>query len=344
MSLGEERTSGTHAWHLTLPVPALLQWRVKLYMALLAGLVGAGLLPMLTIGRFMLRSSHTLGDMNLGIGWLLAVLLLTFAAFWCACAVNGTVPAVLWVLPVMIAIGLAGEFGEWAGRALMNLVISRFDLFATFKFTSAVVMRFQLSEGLQFVAWGLYGYHYLSPMLGYILGPTLLLAIFQSYRLFRTQVQNSTLSVVRKLLPLAMMAFLCTFLPAALGTFVFHALDQYWRAESETLRAIEKTPLSTAKMDAAHPLQLTTADLAKASPLSEHTRRWLGKSAVTIAPLKVPPSLDMRFWGGWGLARTIPFEDYLATIHFGGGNDCSQRFWWVGYPKRDKRLLVLICK
>jgi hypothetical protein len=99
--------------------------------------------------------------------------------------VNGTVPAVLWVLPVMIAIGLAGEFGEWAGRTLMNLVISRFDLFANFKFTSAVVMRFRLSDTLQFVAWGLYGYHFLSPMLVYYLGPTLLLGIFQSYRLFR---------------------------------------------------------------------------------------------------------------------------------------------------------------
>jgi hypothetical protein len=344
LSLGEERTSGTHAWHLTLPASAFLQWRIKLYVAVFAGIVGAGLPPMLLLGRSLLGASHNLGDVHLGMDWLLVVGLLTFAAFWCACAVNGTVPAVLWVLPVMIAIGLAGEFGNWAGRTLTNLVTSRFDLFATFKFTSAVVMRFQLSEILQFVAWGLYGYHYLSPMLVYILGPTILLAIFQSYRLFRTQVQNSTLSMVRKLLPLAAMASLCIFLPAALGTFVFRALNQSWTAEYETLRAIEKTQLSTAKMDAAHPLQLTMADLAKASPLSDLTRRWLGKSGVTIAPLKVPPSLDMKFWGAWGRARTVPFEDYLATIHFAVGTDCTNRFWWVGYPKRDKRLLVLICK
>ena len=42
------------------------------------------------------------------------VLILTFAAFWCACAVNGTVRAVLWVFPVLIAVGLASVFGERA--------------------------------------------------------------------------------------------------------------------------------------------------------------------------------------------------------------------------------------
>ena len=46
LSLGEERTSGTHAWHMTLPVSALRQWLIKLFMALFAGFVGAGLLPL----------------------------------------------------------------------------------------------------------------------------------------------------------------------------------------------------------------------------------------------------------------------------------------------------------
>ena len=90
LSLGEERTSGTHSWHLTLPVSARRQWFIKLCMALFAGFVGAGLLPLLIAGR-LLGSSHMFADVHFGMDWLLGVVLLTFAAFWCACAVNGTV-------------------------------------------------------------------------------------------------------------------------------------------------------------------------------------------------------------------------------------------------------------
>ena len=65
MSLGEERTSGTHSWHLTLPVSAFRQWLIKLCMALFAGLVGAGILPMLIVGR-IIWASHMFVDMHFG--------------------------------------------------------------------------------------------------------------------------------------------------------------------------------------------------------------------------------------------------------------------------------------
>jgi hypothetical protein len=100
---------------------------------------------MLIAGR-LFGSSRSLADVHLGTGWLVVVLLLTFAAFWCACAANATVRAVLWVVPVMIVLGLANQFGEWGGRELTDLVISRFDLFANLKIANAVVSRFENSE------------------------------------------------------------------------------------------------------------------------------------------------------------------------------------------------------
>jgi hypothetical protein len=41
LSLGEERTSGTHSWHMTLPVSARRQWLIKLFVALFAGILCA---------------------------------------------------------------------------------------------------------------------------------------------------------------------------------------------------------------------------------------------------------------------------------------------------------------
>ena len=226
LSLGEERTSGTHLWHLTLPVSARRQWFIKLCMALFAGFVGAWLLPVLIEGRSLLISSNVWDGGHFGSIFLIAALLLTFAAFWCACAVNGTVRAVLWVFPVMIALYLAGEFGKWAGPALTNVFFSRFDPFANVKFAQTV-SRFgsnvfirlidaasdNMTDSVQAAL----------VLNATILVPTLLYAVIQSYRLFRAQLQDRALSVVRSLLPLAMTAFLCNFSLFAFDTFVGRA-------------------------------------------------------------------------------------------------------------------------
>ena len=291
LSLGEEKTSGTHAWQLTLPVSARRQWLIKLCMALFAGLTGAGLVPLLIAGR-VLGWSHMFADVHVGRDLLVGVVLLTFAAFWCACAVKGTVPAVLWALPVMISLYFAVELGRWAGPALTNLFFSGFDPFANVEFAHAVShfksnaffklidaastnMTDSLQAGLALTT--------------LILVPTLLYAVVQSYRLFRAQLQDRALSVVRSLLPLAMLAFLCSFFSLAFYTFVGRAAqDPKWTAAFETIDAIHKIQSGAGKLDAAHPMQLTVEDLAEASPLSKSTRRLLGNSHIMLA-LDEPP-------------------------------------------------------
>ncbi len=285
LSLGEEKTSGTHAWQLTLPVSARRQWFIKLCMALFAGFVGAGLVPLLIAGRLW----GSFADVHVERDLLVEAVLLTFAAFWCACAVKGTVPAVLWVLPVMIALYFAGELGKWAGHALTNLFFSRFDPFANVKFAGAVSSIFGTLRNSRSAFWEFfYNGGYLMPMVWAILVPTLFLALIQSYRLFRAHLQDSALSLVRNLLPLAVVPFLCSFSLIAFFSFVVRAPDQESIALLETTQAIQKFQSRVGKLDAAHPLQLTVDDLAKAYPLSKSARRFLGDSHITLA-LDEPP-------------------------------------------------------
>ncbi|MGC9994093.1 MAG: ABC transporter permease [Terriglobia bacterium] len=294
LSLGEERASGTHSWHMTLPMPALRQWLIKLFMALFAGILCAALLPVLVLiaGGFRFGSPFMFVDVHTGMVWLIAASLLTFASFWCACAVNGTVPAALWVLPVMIALNFAGELGKWAGPALTNLFLSRFDPFANVKFADAVshfgskaffkliqAASTNMTDSVQAAL----------ALTTLILVPPLLYAVIQSYRLFRAQLQDRALSVLRSLLPLAMTAFLCSFFSLAFYTFVSQAAqDSKWTALFQIVEAIQKVQSGVAKLDAAHPAQLTVEDLAKASTLSKSTRRFLGDSHITLA-LDEPP-------------------------------------------------------
>jgi ABC-type transport system involved in multi-copper enzyme maturation permease subunit len=320
MSLGEERTSGTHSWHMTLPVSARRQWLIKLVAAMFTGLVCAVLLPALAqiAGRFIFGSPLMSVNLDAGMAWLLGVALLSFASFWCACAVNGTVSAALWVFPAMIALLLAGRFGDWVASGLMDFVVSRFDLFANFRFTNSVSNVHAFDTGAP-------------PTLFVVLlmVPMLVFAAMQSCRLFRKQLQDSALFVVRRLLPLAITAFLCSFFLVAFYAFVAHAKQQMWTMFSETHEAIEKIQPGTANLNATHPLQLTAEDLFKAAPLSERTQRWLRNSRISVAPDKPHPG--GRYCCG-GNSRSITFAPdqtyswYLATIHLPSGSDCTVSF------------------
>jgi hypothetical protein len=128
-----------------------------------------------------------------------------------------------------------------------------------------------------------------------ILVPTLLYAVVQSYRLFRAQIQDRALSVVRGLLPLAMLAFLCSFFSLAFYTVVIQAAQVSQAAQHpkeialvETVEAIQNIVSGGAKPEAAHPLELTVQDLAKAFPLAKRTRSLLGDSHITLS-LDAPP-------------------------------------------------------
>jgi hypothetical protein len=283
LPLGEEKTSGTLLWHLTLPVSARRQWFIKLCMALFAGFIGACLVPL-----FANRFLHLWGGREL-FSWLIVLLLLTFAAFWCACAVKGTVPTVLWVLPVMLALYYAAEFGRRAGSAITALFFSRLDPFANLRVANAVSWLFKTFAISRSAFWEFFfNRGYITPLLGAVLVPTLVLAVIQSYRLFRAQLRDSALSLVRNLLPLAMVAFLCSFSLMVFFSFAERAQSPESGALLETIRAIQKLPSRAAKLDAAHPLQFTVEDLAKASPLSKSARRWLGDSHITLS-LEEPP-------------------------------------------------------
>jgi ABC-type transport system involved in multi-copper enzyme maturation permease subunit len=330
LSLGEEKTSGTHAWQLTLPVSARRQWFIKLCMALFAGLVGAALLPILVLiaGGFLFGSPFLFVDPQTGmVWWLLGVSLLTFAAFWCACAVNGTVRAVLWVFPVMIALGFAGNFGNRVAHELVDFVFSsRFNPFANFRFAWAVARvvngHFRLLSLL------------VAPMMYATLvgGPVLLLALVQSYRLFRAQFQGSTRTVVRNLLPLAMLVFLCGVSLTAFNSSLQRGGGEVSMLVAATSRAIQKTLPAAAKLDATRPLQLTDDDVARAFPfpLPEGTRRWLRNARITVTSDKAHPS------GFYCVEdpRWSTYCYYSATIHLADGTNLTE----LHEPMKDREL------
>jgi len=357
LSLGEEKTSGTHAWNLTLPVSARRQWGVKLLVALFAGFVGAGLLPMLTVGRL----PHLLFDLNLGTRWLVVVFALTFAAFWCACAVDGTVAAALWVIPVMIVLGgasyLAGQGVQgmilaplksgplvtvstrtnWlvakvdkGGAHIVNLLGNfRFDWWVATAVNRHIHTLILLEHPMFYAA-----------LVG---GPALILALFQSYRLFRAQDRSNSRSLIRNLLPLALLVFLCGLSLTAFNAFWWQAGGQVNYFTAVTGYAIQKALPAAAKLHPTEPLQLTGDDVANAwrwPLIDKPVRRWLSGARVTVTPDKAHAGSFFCPLDPWGHTQCY----FSATVHLADGTDVflssdpptNDKFRWGRFSVRAR--------
>lgn len=280
LSLGEERTSGTHAWHMTLPVSTRTLWLIKLLVAMLAGFACAVLLPLLAM--IIVGSAYGSPFMFVHLPALRHSLilypLLTFACFWCASASTGTVRAAIWAMPVIAAIPFASAGGLWLGQelarttgTLRDFLVSSFHL-SPLAFTT--IGDLARSKGL------------------WLFIPTLLLALIQSYWLFRTPTQNTTLWMLRSLLPLVAVTILWSFSASA------GFLSSRWEPFEETRRALDRFQPSKSR------LEVTGDDLAKSGPLSSLTRRWLTGSSIALTPDNSRPSV------------------YRATIHLASGLEC----------------------
>jgi hypothetical protein len=204
--------------------------------------------------------------------------ILTFSCFWCACAANGTVNAATWTMPSIAAIPFACAGGIWLGQdlarstgTLMDFVISSFHL-------SPLALAGVTDYARSKVLW--------------LFVPTLLFALLQSYRLFRTPPQNSKLWPLRCLLPVIAITLLWSFSAAA------GFLSSHWEPFEETRQALDQFQPTTAK------LELTGEKVARASSMTVLTQRWLRGSSITVAP------------------EHSHLPGYVATINLASGLRC----------------------
>jgi hypothetical protein len=327
LSLGEEKTSGAYAWHRTLPVSPLRQWLVKLFVAMSASLICAGLIPVLLMaaGRHFFPQAFVQEDAHFRMLWLLGMLFLTALSFWCACAVTGTVPAVLWVAALLLVFTLVPEFGNWSAFHLAGFFYSKIDLFTNFRFTVAVSKLFgQLGLNSDRI-----GYSYLTIFeLAIVWIPATILAVIQTYRLFSAPMKDATLSVVRKLSPLALVLFLCSLGVSALPMLSDRASARLYGSVYSIHGAAQKLLSDSANREAAQPLQLTTDDLKKASPPFWATQpRWLYTASITVTADKAHPTTccaTVRFGR--------PLWNYTAVVHLADG--ATMTVWYE--PSSDE--------
>jgi hypothetical protein len=312
LSLGEEKTSGTYAWHRTLPVSPLRQWLVKLFVAFSASLICAGLIPLLLmgVGRHFFPQNFPVEDSEIQMSWVLLTLFLTSLSFWCACAVDGTVSSVLWIAPLLIVFIGVPEIGNWVVFRLEGLLL-KFDLFANLRFTLAF-SHLSAHLGMDIGRLGNLYVTYFELALVWI--PAFILALAQSYRLFCSPIRNTALSVLRKLSPLILLAFLSSLVVSGLPRLSNDASASVRFSVYSIDSTIQKNLSDPAKRESAQPLQLTVDDPRSATRFRWLAPRWLSNVSITVTPDKMHPTT---------CCATTLFRramwNYTAVVHVANG-------------------------
>jgi ABC-type transport system involved in multi-copper enzyme maturation permease subunit len=307
VSMGEERQSGTHSWHLTLPVSLLRQWSIKLAVVLAASFIcGLAVLGTASLG-VGLAFQDALGDISRNSVFALlfgGLLLLTVPAFWCACAVKGTVRAAALIIPAWLVLGITAAATEFLLSSRSAVSVVEYLVRAVHAFPPSHVLRAIAMQPGRLIV-------FLEILL-------LLLALFQSYRLFRLERSEDIASIGRPLMQLSVVVFVYIFCTGVPRMFVEHIYGQEFRVTREVGEAVDKLDLDPSTFDAAHPLPITVEDLTRVYPLSEISRAWLANSHITVLP---KPEKPFRVYKNrqWQELNA----KYAAHLYFRNGSECK---------------------
>jgi hypothetical protein len=306
ISLGEERTLGLAAWHLTLPVSARLQWLLKLavgvYVAIGLGVVLPGVLAWATLPEARAGLAHIGqgGDVSgllrgiLGIATALWVFFVV--SFWAATLLGNTMravfTAVLGVGALALCIVLSGWLADKIGGLEKGLLCD---------ITAWRQLPLGFFHGGDSSPWVIAG--------GLVLS---LAALAQSLVEFR-RAQVARAVVVKCAALLLAIAFLAAF---SCADFRVSANGNRYAAPlflevSKALRALPYTDRGIP--GSASEVRVTERDLEKVSPLSARTKRWLSGANLYLYWAQV----ENR-----GKARRVELRGYVA-IKFPSGNECS---------------------
>jgi hypothetical protein len=299
VSLGDEKSLGPTAWHLTLPVSARRQWLVKLGMSFAVGATLALLLPLVlswiaaakvNVGLYALLNGEDSGSQLIVILAMSGLIFLL--SFWAATLSTNTVRAAMTAIFGLVTLGLCVAAGTWGASRIGGL--------QTVLLTKLVVW---LQLPLD------YFFGLLSETAGWWLlaltgGVFLSVVLAQSLAQFRC-AQSQKFILLKYSIFLAVLTIALTFWNVDLAESRSHQFDS---ALLEDLTAsLCAVPAHESEFMAGTSRVVTLSELEKTGKLSGPTKTWLRNSSITVS--REPPPKDAR-------RRT---RQYWADIQFPNG-------------------------
>lgn len=301
VSLGEEKSLGLAAWHLTLPVSVRRQWIAKLAVSATMLVIVGVLLPWLLSWMISFKTSvgfaYLVADRDrIGLFSTLFVMAVVFIlSFWSASHVENTVHAALAALlvgvaiipTVMFALSLSADFGGLQ-TGLFSRLIAHLQLPPDFF--------------LRFAGWVALGSYF-------VFLAIVMMLLAQSLARFRRARQQGC-AMFKSAIVLLTLVFAGTFWWADLAKSLQRQVGPFTQS---LIKALVALPQANTKLISGQPWVVSGQELEQTGMLSETAKVWLRKAQITYTP-PVRPNQSSETQ-----ARLSP----TVTIHFPNGRDFS---------------------
>ena len=298
VSLGDEKTLGVTAWHLTLPVSARRQWFVKLAVSAATAVVVGVILPLFLSCLTLVKDKVGLINVtSRDIAALIAAIwVLVVLGFWCASFWENTVRAALSTIVALVGIGTFAQLGAWVASEYFSglqtsLVVS-------------VISHLQLAPDF---------FEHHEAMIPYSIALVCLvvavIALAQSLAQFR-RVRSSRFAMLKNALILAAITFVGAFWCADLVKSISRPGEPPLVAEvADALGSVlrQDPELSEGQVRRVLPQELESDDL-----LSNTAKRWLRNSTIDVHWITLSDSSFARRYGNGP-------RSYIGELHLPNG-------------------------
>jgi hypothetical protein len=280
VAIGDERSLGLAAWHLTLPASVRRQWFVKLLVTVATIVLVGIILPLFLASLTLVKARVGLVALNngeiQGVATVLGVMLIVGTlSFWCALLVENTVRAALATILAVIGIGTCAQLAAW-----VSLVYFRSGLQTSL--ITSLIAHFQLPPD--------YFLAHLTPILccfGIVIMVVIFVALVQSLAQFR-RAQRQGHVLLKYSLILAAVVFFGSFWFADL----VNSIERQYRSSltTEVTKAAHSLPQFETRLQPGTNAVVTPQELAQTGELSDQTKTWLRNSKITLAltPVTAP--------------------------------------------------------
>jgi hypothetical protein len=290
-------------WHLALPLSMKTQWLTRLLSGLMAGVVCAIAIPsvLTTLARAILRPEFMKGFALASVREPIPALITFFLfVFWCAIVARDLIRTAGLAAAAggMIFISVQGSI--WISERFIEF-LEYLRLFVI-SWNQLNPSAFNLTLG-----W----FPDLSRIPEWILTTALCAAMtIHTYPLFRRLPQESAVKLVKPLMPYL----------AVIIVFVSLMTIRSWNGGSPVVYSLySETEKAIVELQPVKPF--TVEDLAKASTLSDSTRRWLRDANMTATVTDPPDPNGVRKAYSFGNGKV-----YNLTIRLASGFTCKAKF------------------
>jgi ABC-type transport system involved in multi-copper enzyme maturation permease subunit len=285
ISLGEERTLGLTAWHLTLPVSARRQWLVKFIVSVVVAVVCGFLIPLLLINLTAAIGSVDAASFRpVPAQWpmiLTAIGLPFLLSFWATSFLGNPVKAVVAAVVAVGVLGSACELGSWCADAVSPVLTLP---------VSAVVAWLQLPIFLNDRP-GVF-----ATLVGFSISVGVIAILIQSYIQFR-RIVSRPWTFIRNAAILAVLtvclSFWCADVVESLRFLTNSATGQI--SSALTTLPIKKSDFSGGKTK-----RITLQELYRNDEISWFMKTWLRKASITISYSEGSDIYNQRLYQRYG--------------------------------------------